>query len=82
MRDHENYPTRNLELAAVLHALKIWKHYLINKCEIYTDHKSLEYFFMQDELNMRQPILLELIKGYDLEIHYHPKKPMMWQMLE
>jgi hypothetical protein len=55
LRKHEeNYPTHDLELAAVVHALKIWRHYLIgNKCDIYTDHKNLKYFFTQAELNMR-----------------------------
>ena len=55
LRKHEeNYPTHDLELTAVVHALKIWRHYLIgNKCDIYTDHKSLKYFFIQAELNMR-----------------------------
>ncbi|WVZ54060.1 hypothetical protein U9M48_004925, partial [Paspalum notatum var. saurae] len=76
LRKHEaNYPTHDLELAAVVHSLKIWSHYLFgNCCEIYTDHKSLKYIFTQNELNMRQRILLELIKDYDLEIHYHPGK--------
>src|SRR6187455_2682981 len=76
LRPHEeNYPTHDLELAAVVHALKIWRHYLIgNKCDIYIDHKSLKYFFTQSELNMRQRRWLELIKDYDLEIHYHPGK--------
>ncbi|WVZ57859.1 hypothetical protein U9M48_008194 [Paspalum notatum var. saurae] len=55
--------------------LKIRRHYLFgNKCEIYTDHKSLKYIFTQNELNMRQRRWLELIKDYDLEIHYHPGK--------
>ena len=45
-----------------------------NKCDIYTDHKSLKYFFTQEDLNMRQRRWLELIKDYDLEIHYHPGK--------
>ncbi|WVZ70748.1 hypothetical protein U9M48_019391 [Paspalum notatum var. saurae] len=73
---HEvNYPTHDLELAAVVHALKIWCHYLFGqRCEIYTDHKSLKYIFTQNELNMRQRRWLELIKGYDMEIHYHPGK--------
>ena len=58
-----------------MHALKIWRHYLIgNKCDIYTDHKSLKYFFTQSELNMRQRRWLELIKDYDLNIQYHPGK--------
>ncbi|WVZ97292.1 hypothetical protein U9M48_042841 [Paspalum notatum var. saurae] len=76
LRKHEvNYPTHDLELVAVVHALKIWRHYLFgNRCEIYTDHKSLKYIFTQNELNMRQRRWLELIKDYDLEIHYHPGK--------
>ncbi|WVZ92635.1 hypothetical protein U9M48_038684 [Paspalum notatum var. saurae] len=73
LRKHEaNYPTHDFELAAVVHALKIWRHYLLdNTCHIYTDHKSLKYIFTQPELNMRQRWWLELIKNYDLEIHYH-----------
>jgi hypothetical protein len=56
----------------VVHALKIWRHYLLgNICHIYTDHKSLKYIFTQLELNMRQRRWLELIKDYDLEVHYH-----------
>ncbi|WVZ97494.1 hypothetical protein U9M48_043023 [Paspalum notatum var. saurae] len=76
LRKHEaNYPTHDLELAAVVHALKIWRHYLLgNTCNIYTDHKSLKYIFTQTELNMRQRRWLELIKDYDLEVHYHPRK--------
>ena len=41
-------------------------------CNIYTDHKSLKYIFTQADLNMRQRRRLELIKDYDIEIHYHP----------
>ncbi|KAK1693160.1 hypothetical protein QYE76_009857 [Lolium multiflorum] len=76
LRPHEmNYPTHDLELAAVVHALKTWRHYLVgNRCEIYTDHKSLKYIFTQRELNMRQSRWMELIKDYDLGIHYHPGK--------
>jgi hypothetical protein len=76
LRPHElNYPTHDLELAAVVHALKIWRHYLMgNRCNIFTDHKSLKYIFTQSELNMRQRRWLELIKDYDLEVHYHPSK--------
>jgi hypothetical protein len=71
----QNYPTHDLELAAVVHALKIWRHYLYgSKCEIYTDHKSLKYFFTQKELNMRQRRWLELVKDYDCTISYHPGK--------
>ncbi|WVZ66968.1 hypothetical protein U9M48_016118 [Paspalum notatum var. saurae] len=76
LKDSEkNYPTHDLELAAVVHALKIWRHYLFGqKCYIYTDHKSLKYIFTQSELNMRQRRWLELVSDYDLEIHYHPGK--------
>jgi hypothetical protein len=70
-----NYPTHDLELAAVVHALKIWRHYIMGtKCQVYTDHKSLKYIFIQKDLNLRQRRWLELIKDYDLEIHYHPGK--------
>jgi hypothetical protein len=76
LRKHElNYRTHDLELAAVVHALKIWRHYVMGtKCQIYTDHKSLKYIFTQKDLNLRQHCWLELIKDYDLEIHYHPEK--------
>jgi len=76
LRKHEiTYPTHDLELAAVVHALKIWRHYLLgSKCHIYTDHKSLKYIFTQPELNMRQRRWLELIKDFNLEVHYHPGK--------
>jgi hypothetical protein len=55
LRKHEkNYPTHDLELAAVVHALNIWKHYMIgNMSKIFTDHKSLKYIFTQKELNLR-----------------------------
>jgi hypothetical protein len=73
LRKHEvNYPTHDLELAVVVHALKIWRHYLPgNVCNIYIDHKSLKYIFTQPELNMRQRRWLELIKDYNLQVHYH-----------
>jgi hypothetical protein len=76
LRPHEqNYPTHDLELAAVVHALKIWRHYLMGAhFNIYTDHKTLKYIFTQADLNMRQRRWLELIKDYDLEVHYHPGK--------
>jgi hypothetical protein len=70
-----NYPTHDLELAAVAFALMIWQHYLYGEhCEIYTDHKSLKYFFSQKELNMRQRHWLELLKDYDCTINYYPGK--------
>ncbi|KAL8115150.1 hypothetical protein AgCh_021831 [Apium graveolens] len=76
LKEYESrYPTHDLELAAIVFALKIWRHYLYGeKCEIYTDHKSLKYIFTQKELNMRQRRWLELIKDYDCEILYHTGK--------
>ena len=76
LKKHEvNYPTHDLELAVVVHALKIWRHYLLgNKVHIFTDHKSLKYIFTQSELNMRQRRWLELIMDYNLEVCYHPGK--------
>jgi hypothetical protein len=71
-KNEENYPTHDFEIAIVVHALKIWRHYLMgNLCDIYTNHKSLKYIFTQPELNLRQQRWLELIKDYDLNIHYH-----------
>jgi hypothetical protein len=76
LRKHEaHYVTHDLELAIVVHALKIWRHYLMGmRCELYTDHKSLKYIFTQWNLNLRQRRWLELIKDYDLGINYHPGK--------
>ncbi|KAA0042480.1 pol protein [Cucumis melo var. makuwa] len=76
LKSHEqNYPTHDVELAAVVFALKIWRHYLYGeKIQIFTDHKSLKYFFTEKELNMRQRRWLELEKDYDCEILYHPGK--------
>nr|GEV36568.1 retrotransposon protein, putative, Ty3-gypsy subclass [Tanacetum cinerariifolium] len=70
-----NYPTHDLELAAVVFAVKIWRHYLYGEsCDVFTDHKSLKYYFTQRELNMRQRRWLELLKDYDTNIQYHPGK--------
>jgi hypothetical protein len=76
LRKHErNNPTHDLELAAVVFALKSWRHYFYGEtCDIYTDHKSLKYIFTQKELNMRQRRWLELIKDYVLTFQYHPGK--------
>ena len=70
LKKHEqNYPTHDLELAAVVFALKIWRHYLYGvPCQMFTDHKSLQYIFTQKELNLRQRRCLELIKDYDCTI--------------
>nr|GEU73981.1 retrotransposon protein, putative, Ty3-gypsy subclass [Tanacetum cinerariifolium] len=70
-----NYPTHDLELTAVVFALKIWRHDLYGEtCDIFTNHKSLKYIFTQKELNMRQRCWLELLKYYDINIQYHPRK--------
>nr|GEX20808.1 putative reverse transcriptase domain-containing protein [Tanacetum cinerariifolium] len=75
-KTHEkNYTTRDLELGAVVFALKIWRHYLYGtKCMVFTDHKSLQYILDQKELNMRQRYWLELLSDYDCKIRYHPGK--------
>jgi hypothetical protein len=74
-RHEEHYPTHDLELAAVVMALQMWQHYLLgNVVHIYTDHKSLKYIFTQLDLNMRQRRWLELIKDYELKVHYHSEK--------
>ncbi|GKE89152.1 putative reverse transcriptase domain-containing protein, partial [Tanacetum coccineum] len=76
LKIHEKkYTTHDLELGAVVFALKIWRHYLYGtKSVIYTDHKSLQHIFSQKELNMRQPRWIELFSDYDYEIRYHPGK--------
>ncbi|GKB96627.1 putative reverse transcriptase domain-containing protein [Tanacetum coccineum] len=76
LKIHEkNYTTHDLELGAVVFALKIWRHYLYGtKSIIYTDHKSLQHIFSQRELNMRQRRWIELFSNYDCEIRYHPGK--------
>src|SRR4030065_345442 len=76
LRIHErNYPTHDLELAAVVFVLKIWRHYLYgSRFEVFIDNKSLKYLFDQKELNMRQRRWLELLKDYDFGLNYHPGK--------
>jgi len=76
LKVHEkNYTTHDLELGAVIFALKCWRHYLYGtKCVIYTDHKSLQHIFTQQDLNMRQRRWLELLSDYDCDIRYHPGK--------
>jgi hypothetical protein len=76
LRWHEDhYPTHDLELAVGVMTLRTWWHYVLrNVVHIYTDHKSLKYIFTQLDLNMRQRRWLELIKDYELEVHYHPGK--------
>ncbi|GJW03555.1 putative reverse transcriptase domain-containing protein [Tanacetum coccineum] len=87
LRTHEeNYTTHDLELGAVVFALRLWRHYLYGvKCTVFTDHKSLQYILDQKELNMRQRRWIELLSDYDCEIRYHPGKAnvdLMQQILE
>ena len=72
MKKHEtDYPTHDLELKALVFALKNWRHYLYREtCQIFMDHKSLKYLLTQKELNLRQRRWLELIKDYELVIEY------------
>ena len=74
LKPHEmNYPTHDLELAAIVLALKIWRHYLYGeKCKIFTDHKSLQYLFTQRDLNLHQRRWIKLLSDYDCTIEYHP----------
>nr|GEV23017.1 reverse transcriptase domain-containing protein [Tanacetum cinerariifolium] len=76
LKVHEkNYTTHDLELGAVVFALKMWRHYLYGtKCVVFTDHKSLQHILDQKELNMRQRRWLELLSDYDCKIRYHPGK--------
>ncbi|WOH04359.1 hypothetical protein DCAR_0623768 [Daucus carota subsp. sativus] len=76
LRPHEkSYPVHDLELAAIVFALKIWRHYLYGETfQIFTDHKSLKYLMSQKELNMRQRRWVELLKDYDCTLEYHPGK--------
>src|SRR4051812_48203953 len=70
-----NYPTHDLELAAVIHALVTWRHLLLGrKVDVSTDHKSLKYLFTQPNLNLRQRRWLETITVYSIDIQYTPGK--------
>ncbi|KAA3480741.1 DNA/RNA polymerases superfamily protein [Gossypium australe] len=73
--NEKNYPTHDLELAAIVFALKIWRHYLFaEKCHVFSDHRSLKYLMTQKDLNLQQRRWLELLKDYELVIDYHPGK--------
>ena len=76
LKPHEqNYPTHDLELAAIVFVFKIWRHYLYGEnCRIFIDHKSLKCLLTQKELNLRQRRWLELFKDYDCIANYHPRK--------
>ena len=76
LKNHEpNYPTHDMELAAIFFALKIWHHYLYGeKFEVFSDHKSLKYIFTQWDLNMRQRRWMQYLEDHDFTLHYHLDK--------
>ena len=76
LKNHEqNYPTHDMELEAIVFALKILRHYLYGEqFEVYSNHKSLKYIFIQRDLNMRQCRWMEFLENYDFTLHYHSSK--------
>ena len=76
LKNHEqNYPTHDMELAAIVFALKIWHHYLYGEqFEVFSDHKNQKYIFTQWDLNMRHCRWMEFLKDYDFTLHYHHGK--------
>ena len=76
LKNHEqNYPTHDMELAAIVFSLKILRNYLYDEqFEVYSDHKSLKYIFTQRDLNMRQRRWMKFLEDYDFTLHYHPGK--------
>src|SRR6202000_2766908 len=76
LKNHEqSYPTHDIELAAIVFALKAWRHYLYGEqFEVFLDYKSLKYIFTQRDLNMRQRRWMEFLEDYDFTLHYHPGK--------
>ena len=76
LKNHErNYPTHDMELVAIVYALKIWSHYLQGEqFDVFSDHKSLKYIFTQLDLNMRQRRWMEYLEGDNFTLHYHLSK--------
>ena len=76
LKNHEqSYPTHDMELAAIVFALKAWRHYLYSEqFEVFSNYKSLKYIFTQGDFNMRQHMWMEYLKDYDFTLHYHPGK--------
>ena len=73
LKVHENnYPTHDLEWVVLVFALKLWRYYLYGvHVDVFTDNKSLEYVFTLRKLNLRQRRWLEMLKDYDMNVHYH-----------
>ena len=76
LKTHElNYLTHDLELVAIVIALKMWRHYLHGeRFDVFSDHKSLKYIFTQHDLNLRQRHWMEYLEDYDFDLQYHPGK--------
>ena len=76
LKNHEqSYPTHDMELAAIVFALKAWSYYLYDEqFEVFSNHKSLKYIFTQRDLNMRQRRWMEYLEDCDFTLHYHPSK--------
>ena len=76
LKNHEwSYPTHDIELEAIVFALKIWGNYLYGEqFEVILDHKSLEYIFTQWDINMSQRRWMEYLEDNDFTLHYHPGK--------
>ena len=76
LNNHEkNYPTHDMDLAAIVFSLNIWCHYLYGEqFEVFSDHKSLKYIFTQQVLNMRQRIWIKYLEDCDFTLYYHPSK--------
>jgi hypothetical protein len=70
--EHEvNYVTRDMELAAIVHALKMWRHYLLGRIFVFmTNHSGLRYLFDQPKLNVRQARSTALLSEFDFEIKH------------
>ena len=72
IKEHEqNYPTHDLELAAIIHALKMWRNYLMGrKFILNTYNMSLKYLFDQPDLNTRQAGWLDFLREYHFELKH------------
>ena len=74
-KHEENYPTHDLELVAVVFALKLWRHFLYGESlEVFSGHKSLKYIFTPRDLNARQRRWMETLEDFDFSLQYHPGK--------
>ena len=76
LKNHErNYPTHDMDLAAIVFALKTWRYYLYGEqFKVFSDHKILKYIFAQRDLNMRQHRWMKYLEAYDFTLRYHPGK--------